>query len=101
MPTEQELIDARRRAQATQIIDDTGFTTLYDMRRYAIEWCINAMQETANAEYWRERAEAAERLVGQLQPKLDLCPACGKTPVGLCSKFRNQRPHPRPPKART
>lgn len=70
---EQRILDAVYLRQATEIIEDAlgkepfmveQSTLEIKARQLAINWCVTAMQETANADYWKERAEAAERLNG-------------------------------------
>jgi hypothetical protein len=49
--TEQDLIDEKRRAQATELIDD-AIRAGSDARQLAIAWCVTAMQALSNEEYW-------------------------------------------------
>lgn len=59
---EQRVVDRQRREQAAKIIGSP--VSLEQAIDFAINWCVTAMQETCNADYWKERAQAAERLLG-------------------------------------
>jgi hypothetical protein len=58
---EQRIVDLQRLDQATKIIGSP--VSLEQATDFAINWCATAMQETCNADYWKERAQAAERLL--------------------------------------
>jgi len=58
---EQVIVDKQRRDQAAKIIGTP--VSLEQATDFAINWCATAMQETCNADYWKERAQAAERLL--------------------------------------
>jgi hypothetical protein len=57
---EQRIVDLQRLDQAAKIIGSP--VSLEQATDFAINWCAIAMQETCNADYWKERAQAAERL---------------------------------------
>jgi hypothetical protein len=58
---EQRIVDRRRIEQAAKIIGSP--VSLEQAIDFAINWCVTALQETCNADYWKERAQAAERLL--------------------------------------
>lgn len=58
---EQAIVDRQRYEQAAKIIGSP--INIYQATDFAINWCATAMQETCNADYWKERAQAAERLL--------------------------------------
>lgn len=59
------LNDDARRDQARRQIDSENLTSHYLAVESALHWCLEAMRRDADVEYWKERAEAAERLLEQ------------------------------------
>jgi hypothetical protein len=57
---EQIIVDCQRLDQAAKIIGSP--VSLEQATDFAINWCATAMQEACNADYYKERAQAAERL---------------------------------------
>jgi hypothetical protein len=66
-PIPHSLDEDARRDQAKRRIADENLTSLEKAVASAETWCFESMQADASVEYWKERAEAAERLVGHLQ----------------------------------
>ena len=57
---EQKIVDQQRIKQAEKIIGAPK--SIEEAIKLAVSWCATAMQETCNADYWKERTKEAERI---------------------------------------